>query len=84
MVALAPGRKEHTEDMLAYIANQALGPVGEWPVRIIGGLLLLSATNTAVNGLMSAPVQLNRRGRPEWPRLHEQGGFDTRFRLAIC
>jgi hypothetical protein len=27
-----------------------VGPIGEWPVRILGGLLLLSATNTAVNG----------------------------------
>src|SRR5206468_8023699 len=31
-----------------------------WPVRILGGLLLLSATNTAVNGLMSIVYVMSR------------------------
>ncbi len=62
MIALAGlpaglSREAHKEDMLAYLAHfytySYIGPVGEWSVRIIGGLLLLSATNTAVNGLMS-------------------------------
>src|SRR6185436_13880127 len=52
MISIFPlSREAHKEDMLAYMAHMFLGPWGEWPVRIIGGLLLLSATNTAVNGL---------------------------------
>src|SRR5213076_2266067 len=41
----------HKEDMLAYLSKFYMGPWGEWGVRIIGGLLLLSATNTAINGM---------------------------------
>ena len=62
MVSYSPGREAHTEDMLAYIASQAMGPLGEWPVRIVGGLLLLSATNTALNGLMSIMYVMSRDG----------------------
>jgi amino acid transporter len=39
-----------------------VGTWGEWTVRIIGGLLLLSATNTAVNGLMSITYVMSRDG----------------------
>src|SRR5204863_1217078 len=57
-------RQAHKEDMLAYLANvytrPYIGGVGEWAVRIIGGLLLLSATNTAVNGLMSITYVMSR------------------------
>ena len=67
MVALASpaaavplGREAHTEDMLAYMARAYIGPWGEWPVRIIAGMLLLSATNTAVNGLMSIVYVMSR------------------------
>lgn len=56
------GREAHTEDMLAYLASAYVGPTGEWMVRIIGGLLLLSATNTAVNGLMSIIYVMSRDG----------------------
>ncbi len=64
MVALHPPRHAHVGDMMAYLAQ---GPNGErpwlgWPVRIIGGLLLLSATNTAVNGLMSIVYVMSRDG----------------------
>jgi amino acid transporter len=60
MVALAPPREAHVGDMMAFIASRGLGAIGEWPVRIIGGLLLLSATNTAVNGLMSIIYVMSR------------------------
>src|SRR5437763_1494960 len=60
MVALAPPREAHTGDMMAYIAHRGLGPWGEWPVRTNGGVLLLSATNTAVNGLMSIIYVMSR------------------------
>jgi amino acid transporter len=62
MVSLSPNRYAHVGDMMAYIAQ---GPNSErpwlgWPVRIVGGLLLLSATNTAVNGLMSIVYVMSR------------------------
>lgn len=62
MISLAPGRTEHTEDMLAYMAGQFLGPWGEWPVRIVGGILLLSAANTAVGALTSIIYVMSRDG----------------------
>ncbi|MDB5318498.1 MAG: UspA protein [Phycisphaerales bacterium] len=55
-------RESHTEDMLAYLAQAYVGPVGEWMVRVVGGLLLLSATNTAINGLMSIMYVMSRDG----------------------
>ncbi|MEA2711752.1 MAG: hypothetical protein QOF78_4353 [Phycisphaerales bacterium] len=60
MIALSPPRHGHKEDMLAFMAGSFLGAWGEWPVRILGGLLLLSATNTAVNGLMSILYVMSR------------------------
>jgi amino acid transporter len=61
MLAILPlSRDAHKEDMLAFMAEFYVGPWGEWPVRIIGGLLLLSATNTAVNGLMSITYVMSR------------------------
>ena len=53
-------RESHTEDMLAFMARAYIGGWGEWLVRIVGGLLLLSATNTAVNGLMSITYVMSR------------------------
>jgi amino acid transporter len=53
-------REAHKEDMLAYLAFALAGPIGEWVVRIVGGLLLLSATNTAVNGIMSIIYVMSR------------------------
>ncbi len=52
----------HKEDMLAYLSKFYMGRWGEWGVRIIGGTLLLSATNTAINGLMSIVYVVSRDG----------------------
>lgn len=61
MCAIVPlGREAHTADMLAFMAEHYVGRWGEVPVRIVGGLLLLSATNTAVNGLMSIMYAMSR------------------------
>ena len=61
MVAIYPlPRDAHTEDMMAFMAHHYIGAWGEWPVRIVGGLLLLSATNTAVSGLMSIMYVMSR------------------------
>ena len=82
MISLAPGREAHKEDMLAYMAAQYIGAWGEWPVRIIGGLLLLSATNTAVNGLMSITYIMSRDG--ELPSaLQRLNGFGAPWVGAI-
>lgn len=67
-------RSAHTEDMLAFMARCYVGVWGEWSVRIIGGLLLLSATNTAVNGVMSILYVMSRDG--ELPALLQKlNGF---------
>jgi amino acid transporter len=82
MIALSPPREAHTEDMLAYMAYQFIGPWGEWPVRILGGLLLLSATNTAVNGLMSIIYVMSRDG--EMPRFFQKlNGFGAPWIAAL-
>lgn len=61
MCAIIPlPREAHTADMLAYMAKHYIGRWGEVPVRVVGGLLLLSATNTAVNGLMSIMYAMSR------------------------
>lgn len=61
MCAIVPlPREAHTADMLAYMAKHYVGRWGEVPVRVVGGLLLLSATNTAVNGLMSIMYAMSR------------------------
>lgn len=71
MCAISPiGRDDHTDDMLAYMAHVYVGAWGEWPVRILGGLLLLSATNTAVNGLMSVTYVMSRDN--ELPRFFQK------------
>src|SRR5688500_14310064 len=82
MISLAPGREAHKEDMLAFMAQEYIGAWGEWPVRIIGGLLLLSATNTAVNGLMSITYVMSRDG--ELPSfLQKLNGFGAPWVGAI-
>src|SRR5205085_4715343 len=83
MLAIYPlSRRGHTEDMLAFMAQVYVGAWGEWPVRIIGGLLLLSATNTAVNGLMSIMYVMSRDG--ELPRFFQKlNGFGAPWIGAI-
>jgi amino acid transporter/nucleotide-binding universal stress UspA family protein len=84
MVALSPPREGHVGDMMAYIAQGANGerPWLGWPVRIIGGLLLLSATNTAVNGLMSILYVMSRDG--EMPQAFQKlNGFGAPWIAAI-
>src|SRR4051812_18199097 len=52
----------HKEDMLAYLSKFYMGPWGEWAVRIIGGTLLLSATNTALTDMISVQYLMARDG----------------------
>lgn len=70
----AMGRESHKEDMLAFMASSYIGPIGEWPVRILGGLLLLSATNTAIGALTGTIYVMSRDG--ELPRIFQRlNGF---------
>jgi amino acid transporter len=83
MINIFPlGYDEHKEDMLAFLSRVYLGGWAEWAVRIIGGTLLLSATNTALTDMISvqylmardgelpAPLQgLNRFGVPYVPAI---------------
>ncbi|MGH7177289.1 MAG: APC family permease, partial [Tepidisphaeraceae bacterium] len=63
MLSIFPlSRDAHKEDMLAFMGQRYIGAWGEWSIRIIGGLLLLSATNTAINGLMSIVYVMSRDG----------------------
>jgi amino acid transporter len=87
MLAIFPiNRDGHLEDMAAYLTGKYVGHWGEWAVRIIGGLLLLSAGNTAISGMISiqylmardgelpaALVKLNRFGVPWIPALVAAG-----------
>ncbi|HYE20791.1 MAG TPA: universal stress protein [Tepidisphaeraceae bacterium] len=83
------GREAHKEDMLAFMAKHYgmgvaawFAPVAEWSVRIIGGLLLLSATNTAVNGLMSVLYVMSRDN--EMPRFFQKlNGFGAPWIGAV-
>jgi amino acid transporter len=52
----------HKEDMLAFLSRFYMGPWGEWGVRIIGGTLLLSATNTALTDMISVQYLMARDG----------------------
>ncbi len=63
MLSIFPlDRDEHKNDMLAFLSGHYLGVWGEWSVRILGGVLLLSASNTAINGLMSVVYVVSRDG----------------------
>jgi amino acid transporter len=63
MLAIFPiNRDAHLEDMAAFLSGRYVGVFGEWAVRIIGGVLLLSAGNTAVNGMIAVQYLLARDG----------------------
>jgi nucleotide-binding universal stress UspA family protein len=62
MVAAAPGRDEHTEDMLAFMAGLYVGPWFEVVVRIVAGVLLLSAANTAIGAIVGTLYVMSRDG----------------------
>ncbi len=73
MLAIFPlDRAEHYQDMLAYLSghytNAFLHGAGEWMVRIVGGLLLLSAANTAIMDMISVQYLMARDG--ELPAVH--------------
>ena len=54
----------HKEDMLAFLASDYIGPWAEWCVRIVGGLLLLSAVNTVITDMISVQYLLSDTSMP--------------------
>jgi len=53
---------EHKEDMMAFLAVAYVGPWMEYAVRILAGVLLLSAVNTVVSGMISLQYLLSQDG----------------------
>src|SRR6185369_12186689 len=61
MLAIKPlSRESHVHDMLAFLTSHYVGAWGEWAVRILGGLLLLSAGNTALTDMISVQYLMAR------------------------
>jgi hypothetical protein len=60
-------RDKHQADMAAFLTGHYVGPWGELAVRILGGVLLLSATNTALTDMISVQYLMARDGElPQW------------------
>ena len=71
MLAITPlARYTHKDDMLAYMAGEYVGKIGEWPVRVLAGMLLLSAANTAIGALMGLLYVMSRDD--EMPRFFQK------------
>jgi amino acid transporter len=67
MLAIFPiNRDAHVEDMAAFLTGSFVGKWGEYAVRAVGGVLLLSATNTALTDMISVQYLMARDG--EIPR----------------
>lgn len=67
MLAIYPiNRDAHVEDMAAFLTGSFVGKWGEYAVRAVGGILLLSATNTAITDMISVQYLMARDG--EIPR----------------
>ena len=63
MLSIYPlNRDAHQSDMLAFLAGHYVGGWGEWGVRMVGGLLLLSAANTAITDMISIQYLMARDG----------------------
>ena len=83
MLAIFPlDREAHLNDMLAYLSSHYVGPWAEWGVRILGGLLLLSACNTAITDMISVQYLMARDA--ELPQsLQKLNGFGAPWICAI-
>ncbi|HEV8605148.1 MAG TPA: APC family permease [Tepidisphaeraceae bacterium] len=63
MLAIQPlDRDAHFNDMLAFLSGHYLGHWAELGVRVLGGMLLLSATNTALTDMISVQYLMARDG----------------------
>lgn len=79
-------RERYRDDMLAFLSGAYIGQWAEIAVRVVGGILLLSATNTAITDMISVQylmardnelpqfmVKLNRFGVPWMPAIVAAG-----------
>jgi len=57
----------HKDDMMAFIGHQYLGPWAERLIGILGGILLLSAGNTALTDMISIQYLMARDGELPGP-----------------
>jgi amino acid transporter len=66
---------DHKEDMLAFLASSYVGGWGELAVRMIGGVLLLSACNTVITDMISVQYLMSRDGElpPVFQKLNRFG-----------
>ena len=66
---------KHKEDMLAFLTEFYVGGWGEIAVRIIGGVLLLSACNTVITDMISIQYLMSRDGElpPVFQKLNRFG-----------
>ena len=66
---------QHKEDMLAFLSNVYVGGWGELAVRVLGGVLLLSAANTVITDMISVQYLMSRDGElpPIFQRLNRFG-----------
>jgi amino acid transporter len=55
-------RDRHMPDMAAFLAGHYVGIFGEMAVRVVGGVLLLSAANTAITDMISVQYLMARDG----------------------
>ena len=53
---------DHKADMMAFLGAHYIGPWAEMCVRALGGVLLLSAVNTVITGMISLQYLLSRDG----------------------
>lgn len=53
---------KYKDDMLAFLSLDYIGPWAELLVRVLGGVLLLSATNTAITDMISIQYLMARDG----------------------
>jgi amino acid transporter len=68
MLAIYPiNRDGHLEDMAAFLTGHFVGGWGELAVRMIGGVLLLSAGNTAITDMISIQYLMARDGELPMP-----------------
>ena len=71
MVAIVPmDRYVHRDDMLAHLSYIFVGRLGETAVRVVGGLLLISAGNTAITDMISIQYLMARDG--ELPQVFQK------------
>ena len=52
--------RAHKDDMLAFLSGYHIGAWAELCVRVLGGVLLLSAANTAIGGMIAVLYLLSR------------------------